>query len=260
VKLSSFDRFVWAACFCGQILLLLVLWIRRRAKTFPAFTTYIIESIAKAVVLYFVFHHLSQRAYFYSYWSLGTVDEALQLLVFYELSRHVFCPTGVWARDVRRTFFGLVCASVLLTFLLTWLARPPARLPIQTFLIRSNFFSAALLSELFVGTMVLSVTVGLPWKTHVARIAQGLGAFSLVCVATDIVSSYVGINRSTHTFNELAHLQVLTYLACEAYWIVMLWQEAPAPRELPEAMRMRIYTLQKQVEYDLIRIRAWRGN
>jgi hypothetical protein len=52
----------------------------------------------------------------------------------------------------------------------------------------------------------------------------------------------------------------LVFLACEAYWIAMLWKKAPEPRELPEAMRAQIYTLQKQVERDLARIRAWRKN
>lgn len=258
MNLSGFDRFVWAASFYGQIVLLLVLWIRHRAKSFPVFTIYIVESILKTIVLTLAFFHVSQRAYFYAYWYLGFIDEALQLLVFYELAVHVFCPTGVWARDVRRTFVGLVCASSLVALLLTWLAHPVARIRFQTFLLRSNFFSAALLSELFVGTMVLSITVGLPWKTHVARIAQGLGAFSLICTANDIASNYVGIGRDTHIFTELGRLQVLAYLACEGYWIVTLWQDAPAPRELPEAMRMRIYTLQKQVECDLEKIRNWR--
>lgn len=257
MTLSAFDRFVWATSLYGLVLLFLVLWIRRRAKSFPLFTTYIVWSFVEAIVLYFVFYHLSQRAYFYSYWLLETVDEALQLLVFYELSVQVFCPTGVWARDVRNTFVGLVCASTLVALLLSWLAQPVTRLPIQTFLLRSNFFTAALLSELLVGTMVLSATVGLPWKTHAARIAQGLGAFSVICVAKDIVSNYVGISRDTHAFNELDHIKTLTYLACETYWIVTLWPEAPAPRELPEAMRMMIYTLERQVEYDLMRIRAW---
>jgi hypothetical protein len=203
--------------------------------------------------------HQSQRVYFYAYWYLGFIDEALQLLVFYELAVHVFCPTGTWALDVRRTFFGLVGASILLAFLLSWLAHPVARLPIQTFLLRSNFFSATLLGELFVGSMVLSITVGLPWKTHVARIAQGLGVFSLICAATDIASNYNGIDRDTPTFTELGRIQVLAYLACEVYWIVTLWQEAPAPRELPDAVRMKLYTLQRQVEDDLNRIRKWRG-
>ena len=260
MHLSSFDRFVWAATFFGHTLLLFVLFVRRRASSFPAFTTYIAENTGTTVVLYFVLNHFSFGAYRYSYWSLGLVNEILQLLVFYELAVHVFCPTGVWARDVRRTFLGVVCAAGAVAQLLTWLAHPTARLPIQTFILRINFFSAALMSELFVGMMALSATAGLPWKTHVARIAQGLGAYSIFCVAMDVVVNYVGLSQHAHLYAELSHLRILTYLACEVFWIVMLWQEAPAPRELPESMRIQIYSLQKQVEYDLIKIRAWRRN
>lgn len=260
MSLSGFDRFVWAATFCGHILLLVVLFARRRAGMFPAFTAFVAENICTTVILYFALHYLSLVAYRRSYFSLGVADEILQIFVFWELAVHVFCPTGVWARDVRRTFLGLVCASTLVSLSLTWLARPTARLPIQTFILRSNFFSAALLSELFVGMMVLSVTAGLPWKTHVARIAQGLGAYSLACVATDIVVDSIALSQHTRLYSELSHSLMLTYLACEAYWIVMLWQEAPAPRELPEAMRIKIYTLQRQVEHDLIKIRTWSGN
>ena len=260
MNLSGFDRFVWAACFYGHISLLLVLWIRRRAKSFPLFTAYIAENTIKTIVLYFVFYHCSRYAYFYSYWSFVIVDEALQLLVFYELAVRIFCPTGVWASDVRRTFLGLVCASTLVAFLLTWLAHPAADLPIQTFIVRSSFFAAALMSELFVGMVVLSSTAGLPWKTHVARIAQGLGAYSIVCVAKGIIVNYVGMNQHVQIYAEMSHIRILAYLGCEAYWIVMLWQEAPAPRELPEFMRVQIFTLQRQVECDLMRIRSWRRN
>jgi hypothetical protein len=130
----------------------------------------------------------------------------------------------------------------------------------QTFILRSRFFSAALMSELFVGMVVLSSTAGLPWKTHVARIAQGLGAYSIVCVAKDIVLNYVSLDQHLRVDTELTHLRVLTYLGCEAFWIVMLWKEAPAPRDLPPSMRDQIYSLHKRVEYDLIRIRDWRNN
>jgi hypothetical protein len=260
MNLSDFDRFVWAASLYGQALLVLILWTRGRAKSFPIFTAYIGESICTNIALYFTLYHRSLSAYAHAYHALGFVDEALQLLVVYELAIHVFCPTGVWARDARKIFLGLAGVSFGVAFLLTWLAHPAGSLPIDTFLLRSNFFSAALMSELFVGMMVLSVTVGLPWKTHVARIAQGLGAYSVFCVAKNIALAYVDISKHPRVFTELSHLRILTYLACEAYWVVMLWQEAPAPRELPDAMRAQIYTLQKQVEYDLIRIRAWRKN
>jgi hypothetical protein len=80
----------------------------------------------------------------------------------------------------------------------------------------------------------------------------------MICVGADIISIYAGIKQDTHTFRELSRLQNMTYLGCEVYWIVTLWQEPPAPRELPEAMRTKIYTLQKQVERDLEKIREWR--
>jgi hypothetical protein len=259
MNVSVFDRGAWAADFCGQFFLVLVLWIRRRAKSFPVFTAYIVWRVLSSTVLSVVLFRQSQRVYFYAYWYAAFIDEALQLLVFYELAVHVFCPTGTWAPDVHRTFFGLAGASTLLAFLLSWLAHPVARLPIQIFLLRSNFFSAVLLSELFVASMVLSITAGLPWRTHVARIAQGLGAYSLICAAEDIATTYAGIGRDTHIFSELGRLQVLAYITCELYWIVTLWQEAPAPQELPEAVRKKLYTLQKQVEDDLTRIRKWRG-
>jgi hypothetical protein len=258
MQLSGFDRFAWAASFTGQILILAVLLLRRRARNFPIFTLYILEGIVTTVVGFFVFYHLPFSTYQHVYWSSGLLDEALQLLVVYEIAVHIFCPTGVWARDVRKTFISLAGASVVIALLLTWLAHPVAPKWIQTFILRSDFFSAALMSELFVGMVILSATVGLPWKTHVARIAQGLGTYSLICVGLDIIANLVGLNRGRHTFTQLDHLKSLTWIACELYWVVMLWVEAPAPRELPEAMRNQIYTLQRQVENDLVRIRAWR--
>jgi hypothetical protein len=260
MELTGFDRFLGAATFYGQIMTLLVLIVRGRARPFPVFTIYIVENICTTVVGYFVFYHYSILAYCYLYWSLGIVDEILLLFVFYELAVHVFCPTGVWASDVRRTFLGVVCASAAVALLLTCLAHPTARLAIETFILRADFFSAAMDSELLVGMLVLSATAGLPWKTHVARIAQGLGAYSLVRVATAVVANYLISNRLADLFKKLSDFEILTYLTCEIFWVVMLWRNAPVPRELPESMRIQIYTLQKEVENDLIRARAWRKN
>jgi hypothetical protein len=259
MQLDGFNRFVWAAGLFGHVLLLGVLFVRHHAASFPAFTTYVAEKSVTTIVLFFVLNHSSSAAYRHFYWSLGLVDEVLQLLVFYELAAHVFCPTGVWARDVRRVFLGVISAGAVTTLLLAWLAQPTAHSLVRTFILRSNFFSAALMSELFVAMLVLSSTAGLPWNTHVARITQGLGTYSIVCVATDIILNSVSLSQHRLVDRELSHLRILVYLGCEAYWIVTLWQEAPAPRELPESMRAQIYALHKKVEYDLIRIRDWRN-
>ena len=260
MEFSGFDRAVMAASITGNVLVLLVLLVRRRAGSFPLFTALLVEELLTGAVNHFVRLHFSFGTYKYSYWSLGILDEILQILVFYEIAVHVFCPTGTWARDIRRTFLGMSAISVVVAFLLAWLAQPAAMYPMATFMQRSNFFSAVLMSELFVGRVVLASTVGLPWKTHAARIAQGLGAYSLVCVAIDIVTNYVGVADMVHVHLHLSQLANLTWIGCEVYWVVTLWAEAPAPRELPEAMRIQIYSLNRRVENDLIRIRAWRRN
>jgi hypothetical protein len=258
MHLSGFDRCLWAASFFGEIVLLAVLFVRRRAHSFPAFTTWVAENICSTIVLYIASSHFSIQAYRSSYKYLNLVDACLQLFVVYEVAVHVFRPTGVWARDVLKTFWGVVSLSVASDFFLAWLNHPAVQTPVLSFILRTNFFSALLMSELFVGMIVLASTAGLPWKTHVARVAQGLGTFSISCVAADIVVSSVAVGQHMQLYTALSHLKILTYLGCEVFWIAMLWREAPAPRELPEKMRAQIYTLQRRVEYDLIRIRSWR--
>jgi hypothetical protein len=254
LPLNFFDRFVWAAGLAGHVILLIVLLRRGRARSFPAFTALIACNVLKTVVLFFFKRDLP-GAYPDIYWSLAVLDELLQFLVLFELALHVFRPTGVWARDVWKTFAGMAGASVAVALPLTWMAAPRSSTLFRAFVLRGNFFSAALMSELFVAMLALSVTAGLPWKTHVARIAQGLGGYSLACFALDIASSYLG--NEDRAFVSISHPRILTYLVCEGYWIVTLWQEAPAPRELPETMLTQIYVLQRQVEYDLTRIRNW---
>ena len=256
---TAFVRIVWTATFANSLLLLFVLFVRRRAGSFPAFTTYVAFSVFANIAEFLAFYHLAFATYRSIYYSLEILDVGLQVLVFYELAVHVFCPTGAWARDVRRAFLSLVAASAGVAFLLAWIAQPPAPLRVQTFILRADFFSSLLMCELFVGTVVLTATVGLPWKTHVARIAQGLGAYSLFGLAIDIGVTPVGITADNAVFAALMRAQKLVWLACQVYWIVTLWQEAPAPRELPEVMRAQILLLQNRVKDDLLRIRGRRN-
>ena len=256
---TAFVRIVWTATFANNLLLLMVLFVRRRAGSFPAFTTYVAFSVLANIAEFLAFYHLAFATYRDIYYCLQILDQGIQVLVFYELAVHVFCPTGAWARDVRRAFLSLVAASAGVAFLLSWIAQPPAPLRVQTFILRADFFSSLLMCELFVGTVVLTATVGLPWKTHVARIAQGLGAYSLFGLAIDIGVTPMGITANTTVFAALMRAQKLVWIACQVYWIVTLWQEAPAPRELPEVMRAQILLLQNRVKDDLMRIRGRRN-
>ena len=246
----------WAAGLTVHFLLLIVLVTRHRAMVFPMFTMWIAMAVVKSIALYKIALHGSKHSYLIAYFAFAILDLFLQLSVTYELAVHVFCPTGRWAPDVRKGVFILILGSTAVAFALACLPAPPEKTALGALLDRGNLFSSALQCELFLGIIAFSRTAGLPWKTHVARIAQGLGFYSLVGTLTE--TGHNVLTRNTTSYETITYLRMTTYLVCASYWTVMLWMNAPAPHELPEEVRRRLYTLQKRVEYDLHRIRALR--
>jgi hypothetical protein len=258
MQLTGLDLLLWVAGLGTHLFLLGVLFIRRRFTTFPIFTALIIANVGRTATLYLVQTHGSRASYFYTFWSLGLLDTVLQLAVVYEMYSLTFRPLGAWVRDVRGGFVRLVIVSVAVAAGLTWLATPHARRWMQVVVIKGNFFSSVCFSELFVGMVVLAVKSGLPWKTYVARISQGLGVYSLVDVLVEAGHSYFGVGHNTQRYTTLSHFRMATYLVCVAYWIIMLWRNAPPSRKLPENLRGHLIQLQSMVNPALVRIRQER--
>ena len=256
MHLTDLDLLFWTAGFGVHLVLFCVVLIRRRYSEFPIFSAFILSNIVRTVALYFVEQHGSKASYFYTFWSLGLLDTGLQLAVVYEMYFCTFRPLGQWARDIRGALSWLLVAIVAVAAGLTWLAAPPVRLWMQAVVIRSNFFSSVCLSELFVGMIVLSVKSGLPWKSHVARISQGLGVYSGIDLLIETGHSYFGAGRNTQVYAVLSHFRMSAYLVCVAYWIVMLWRNAPEPRKLPDSLRGQLIRLQRSVDSDLDKIRV----
>ena len=256
MHLTGLDLLFCAAGFLENVGLLFILWYRRRAKSFPFFTTLITLNVARTIVLYFVLDYGTKQGYFYTYRSLALFDVMVLLCIVYELASRVFRPLGEWAGDVRTSLVWLASLSVTVALGLTWLASPPARMWMQAVVSKGLLFSAALMSELFVGMMALSLSARLPWKTHVAKIAQGLGAYSLISVLIETGHNYVGVGRDVPAYIVLSHVRMAAYLGCVTYWIIMLWRDERPSREMTEEMRVRLFTLQRWVEYDLQGLRS----
>ncbi|WP_245632236.1 hypothetical protein [Edaphobacter aggregans] len=254
MPLASIQDMFWVAGLVAHLILFFVLWKRARAKDFPYFTALIVTNIVKTIVLNRVRYHGSGNAYRVTYFGFAILDLALQLCVTHELASHVFAPTGKWAPDIRKGFAVVAAFSVLVASLLACLPTPPEKTLLKSILDRGNVFSSALLCELFVGMIAFSVTARLPWKTHVARITQGLGFYSLVGILTESGHSVLG--SGTPLSLMLTFVRMTTYLICATYWIVTLWRDPPAPRELPDEMRQQLFTLQRLVAYDLRKLRS----
>ena len=256
VHLTGLDLLFWAAGFAENLALLFVLWYRSRVKEFPFFTALVTVVVIKTIALYCVNRYGTKSDYAYVYWTLAIVDMTLQLCVVYEVASLVFRPLDVWAEDIRSSFVWLIGLSLLVAFGLTWLGSVPSPTWIQTLTSRGNLFASTLLSELFVAMMALSIEERLPWRTHVAKIAQGLGAYSLISVLIDTGRSYFGVSREQPTFVAISHVRMAAYLGCVTYWIASLWPDELPGRTMTAEIREKMFTLQAQVAYHLDGLRS----
>ncbi len=256
MQLTGLDLFLWAAGLTQNTVLLFVLLYRRRAGRFPFFTALIALNVIRTVVLYCVLHWGSKSSYFWNYWLLALLDTVLQFCIVYEISALVFRPAGIWAPDVRHRFMWLLAPSLGIALGLSSLANPPARNWMQAAVVRGNVCAGSLMSELLVLMMALSIGAGLPWKTLVAKIAKGLGSYSLFSLVLQSGQSYFGVDRSSPMYLLLSHIRIVAYLGCVTYWIAALWPEVEQARPMPDELRESLFALQTRVAYDLKTLRS----
>jgi hypothetical protein len=256
MPLTNLDLLLWAAGFFGHLVLVLVLLLRGRARTFPIFTALIVLNVTRTIVLFLINREGTKAVYFYTFWSLGFADVALQFGVVYELASRVFRPLGEWASDVRTRLAAWVAISVCIALLLTWIPKPQNRFWMQVIFLKGSFFSAALMSELFVGMMALSSVAGLSWSSHVAKIAKGLAVYSVATLVFETANTCLGFKGTDRIYDELSRIRMVLYLCCIMYWIVSLWRNAPPPRRMPDVVRHQVSVINHALESRLDALRS----
>lgn len=248
---------MWAASFLGHLTLLAVILVRKRQSEFPVFTSLVVFNIVRSCTLFVILLRFP-AVYFYWYWSLAAVDALLSFAILYECASSVFRPTGSWANDTKVTLWVVLGLSLAVGLLVTAVAAPATPFWVQVPILKGKFLAALLLTELSIGMMSLSSHAGLAWRTHVARICQGLGIYSGFCVIADAIVTLDGSSRESGLYGVFSHLRILVYLACLGYWTVAFWSEAPEGREMPEAVHHQLDVLQRRLNADLERLRAWK--
>lgn len=256
MPLSTLDLLLWAAGFLGHLSLFLVLLLRRRARRFPVFTTLILLDVVRTIALFLIDREGTRATYFYSFWGLASADVALQLGVVYELASKVFRPLGEWAADIRARLVVWAGCSIVCALLVTWIPKPHTQFWMQTILLKGSFFSAALMSELFVGMMALSSIAGLNWSSHVAKISTGLAVYSAATLMLETVNTLRGFSGNDQLYTGLSHLRMALYLCCVAYWIVSLWRNAPPARKMPDLVRRQVSAINQTLDCRLDVLRS----
>lgn len=253
MRLSAIELFFWLVCFVGNLALLAELTWKKRSRAFPVFTSWIGLSVVRTITLFFV-RPMGHLPYYYSYWAFAFVDMGLQLVIFYEAAVHIFRPGPKWPEDIRWAFLWIVTFALLIGVGLTWLGAPASDDLWDRVTLRGNFLSSVLMSELFIAMIGLSVKLGLPWKTHVARIVQGLGSLSLFGIASSALQSYFGFAQGAKAYWTIQHAQSGAYIICLGFWVVTFFMEAPEPKTLPEDMHCQLVLVQQRASLLLGRL------
>ena len=258
MELTDLDRLFWAAGFAGHLLLLSTLFLTKRMSRFPIFTAYIAFLVVKTISLWYL-QRFGSSVYFYFYWSFSFADTLLELLVIGEVVRVIFRPSGNLSLDVKKPLICIASCSAAVATLIAVLASPPVDRIEVSIVLRGELFSTVMISELFVGLLIISVTFGFIWSTHVGVIVRGLGVFSMLSLVSQGLEGFLGTHHGLDLFKTLSQLQIVAYLACLTYWIVGLSQPAPETRPLPENMRVLLVRLNTHIAALSSELRVGKG-
>jgi hypothetical protein len=183
-----------------------------RFRSLPIFTALITLDVVRTITLFLRWHN-AQSTYFYMFWSLAVVDVGLQFGIVYELSSKVFRPLGQWAPDIRKKSVIWIVASIVFTSLLTLIPRPSSHFWMQELILKGSFFSAALMSELFVGMISISAVAGLGWSNHVAKVAKGFTVYSIATLVLETANTCLGLGGNGHIYDDLSRIRIAIYSA-----------------------------------------------
>lgn len=252
MKLTMLDNALWAASLAGNAALLTVLLVRRLWREFPVFTGLITFSIVRTVVLFLVSPSHSGWTYFWTYYGLLLADYCLQVALIFEIARVVLRPTGSWVRDARRGFLLWSTVGALLAAGIAMTVSPPGLSGVDLWDARTLVFTALLTCEMFLAMSTSANRLGLPWRSQVMAIGQGLTLWAAIALLGDL--SHVILGWGTD-FGVFVYFREFAYLGTLVFWTVALSLPEKSRQPLSPEMQQYLLALHRRVQYDLERVR-----
>lgn len=211
------NHLIWAAGLLGHLILIIVLFSRRRAGNFPWFTLlvgfYLLRSIGLAAASHFTGH----PAYRLATQVIDLTDVCLQAAVLAELMSMALRPLKA-TRQATLSLL-LISSSVLMVIRVA----PPMHAWHRMALVLIHFLLSLLMLEWAILLAFLLRPLRLSWRSHVAAITFGFGVYSLALLAG---GGYFTVGREMNDFVLFAVVRIGVYLLVLLWWIVCLWLPA----------------------------------
>jgi hypothetical protein len=244
VSLSSWQAWNWIIGFLGYILLMTVLVVRKRYRTFPWFTFLLAQEIAQTIVLFTVHRSCSARTYSYTYWSFEILEAAVRVGVLFELARITARLLRENASERLRALMNAIviaaaiCGGVVIGMHVSGTLMVVTAVKIS--------LCTSILSGLLVFSFVLTTFFeGVRSRIHSQALAYGMFFYFSGKLAAEMGLLFGG----THLWFRLQSYTQPLYIVCLFAWSAILWHDEPKRILTEEMHRLR----QSFVEMELRR-------
>ena len=212
MSMRSLIHDVWIGCIILQLLLALVLLVKRTWQDCPVFLAYIFFSLFEAAALYAVFHN--RQVYFYTFWSCEAVGILLSLAVLREVFTNLFSPHPALRKLATMIFRAAVVALLVLAGGVIYAQSADARGIANAVLLAeeaTRIVEVGLVMFLFLS----SSAFGLHWRQNLFGIALGLGTLAAVELVT---VAFVG-HVNQFVVQALSLVRVLSFGTSLLIWL-----------------------------------------
>jgi hypothetical protein len=213
------NHLIWAAGLLGHVVLLTVLFARRRVARFPWFTLLIIFYFLRSVGLAAALRVSGHPVHQFTTVILDLTDVLLQCAVLAELTWVALRPLG----GVRRYTLPLLllASGVLMVIRLA----PVGHSSLRSLLVLMHFLLSVLMVEWAIVLTFLLRSLRLSWRSHVVAISLGLGIYSASLLAG---GGYFTTGREMRDYVFFSFFRISIYLLILLWWAVTLWLAEPA--------------------------------
>jgi hypothetical protein len=208
---------IWAMGILGDLLILIVLFARRRFLRLPWFTLLIAFHFLVAVGLKVASRLSGHEVSGLTATIIDSTDVLLQCAVLAELTWIALRPVSGLRRLIPPL---LLIAGVVIVLRFA----PPAHHSLRDDLVLMHTLLTVLRLEWALVLVFLLRTLQLSWRSHVAAISFGLGVFSANQLAAD---GFFATGHEISDYLSSPFSRISVYLLVLLWWLVTLWLDEP---------------------------------
>jgi hypothetical protein len=243
---------LWTMTFAAQLVMLVVLLGRDRARRYPWFTASIVLFALSLLTAEVLTGRLPKVPLQWVLGILSVLTAIMGLLVVVEMARRAF--DGVqWRIWIAWTVALLAVAGCALAFMGPWPARKDLTWDSALAVLRlihllaqkADLLVHLLTLELGLLVIIFGSRFKAGWKTHTQRIVIGLSTFAISSLAVQVAIQNIVKSAQPHSRAEYEHIigqlgklvnaNGTVYLVVLAWWIVCLWMNEQGTAQAGEA-------------------------